>query len=97
MSAAVQVPYPCHVSVGPWCAWSSPCPLADAAGLLFAFLLACCCCCCSHLQFGPTIVAGSVMGSHLNYFIPGYITKVLVMLLMLPMAWRTIDKARRSW
>lgn len=49
------------------------------------------------LQFGPTIVIGSVIGSHVNYFIPSWVTKILVMLLMLPMAWRTISKAKLAW
>ena len=45
-----------------------------------------CCCrlCCTagpvSPQFGPPIVMGSIAGSYINYFVPGWVTKVLVLL-----------------
>jgi len=49
------------------------------------------------LQFGPPLVMGSVAGSKANYFVPSWITKSLVLVVLLPMAWRMVAKARLLW
>lgn len=50
-----------------------------------------------HHQFGPPIVMGSIAGSYINYFVPGWVTKLLVLLVLSPMTYRMICKARMLW
>jgi UPF0716 family protein affecting phage T7 exclusion len=40
---------------------------------------------------------GSIAGSYINYFVPGWVTKILVLLVLSPMTWRMISKARMLW
>jgi hypothetical protein len=54
-------------------------------------------CCLSPLQFGPPIVAGSVGGANLNFFVPSVVTKSLVLLVVLPLTWRMMKKAKLLW
>lgn len=49
------------------------------------------------MQFGPPIVMGSIAGSYLNYLVPGWVTKTLVLLVLAPMTWRMINKSRLMW
>lgn len=43
------------------------------------------------------IVMGSIAGSYINYFVPGWVTKALVLLVLAPMTWRMVGKARMLW
>lgn len=49
------------------------------------------------LLFGPPIVMGSIAGSYINFFVPGWVTKTLVLLVLAPMTWRMINKSRLMW
>lgn len=49
------------------------------------------------LQFGPPIVIGSVAGSKVNYFVPSWIPKALVLLVLTPATWRMVQKAKLLW
>lgn len=49
------------------------------------------------LQFGPPIAIGSVAGSKINYFVPSWITKSLVLLVLAPATWRMVQKAKLLW
>lgn len=48
-------------------------------------------------QFGPPIVMGSVAGAKANYFIPSWITKTLLLVVLVPMVWRMVKKAHFLW
>jgi uncharacterized membrane protein YfcA len=48
--------------------------------------------CC--VQFGPPIVIGSIAGSKVNYFVPSWITKALVLLVLAPATWRMVQKVK---
>jgi uncharacterized membrane protein YfcA len=52
---------------------------------------------CAALQFGPPIVIGSVAGSKVNYFLPSWITKTLMLLVLAPTTWRMVQKAKLLW
>jgi len=40
---------------------------------------------------------GSIAGSYINYFVPGWVTKTLVLLVLTPMTWRMVNKAKLLW
>ena len=46
------------------------------------------------MLFGPPTVVGSIAGSYVNMVIPSWVTKVTLFLLLVPMTWRMVDKAR---
>jgi uncharacterized membrane protein YfcA len=48
-------------------------------------------------QFGPPVVMGSVAGAKVNYFIPSWITKTLLLGVLAPMALRMVKKAKFLW
>lgn len=40
---------------------------------------------------------GSVAGSKMNYYVPTWISKILVLVVLAPTAWRMVLKARMLW
>jgi hypothetical protein len=48
-------------------------------------------------QFGAPIIMGSIGGAKAAYFIPSWITKTLMLLMLTPLTWRMVKKARLLW
>ncbi|WIA22636.1 hypothetical protein OEZ86_009614 [Tetradesmus obliquus] len=46
------------------------------------------------MLFGPPSVVGSISGSYINMIIPSWVTKVTLFLLLIPITWRMVQKAR---
>lgn len=48
-------------------------------------------------QVGAPIIMGSIGGAKAAYFIPGWITKTLMLLMLMPLTWRMVKKAKLLW